>query len=133
MSIKGSDLRNPKSKKKAFKSLLEVKSEKTTSMPWTEDEIDIEQNFSSLIPKGGLLRIIRSGLNKDASAKEETKSDFDDKDSLIYFVIFDEFDNFAILGCINQNYKKNNKEDITENLSESQVESEDEVVSEMQD
>lgn len=133
MSIKGSDLRNPKSKKKAFKSLLEVKSEKTTSMPWTEDEIDIEQNFSSLIPKGGLLRIIRSGLNKDSSAKEETKSDFDDEDSLIYFVIFDEFDNFAILGCINQNYKKNNKEDMTENLSESQVESEDEVVSEMQD
>lgn len=64
---------------------------------------------------------------------EETKSDFDDEDSLIYFVIFDEFDNFAILGCINQNYKKNNKEDMTENLSKSQVESEDEVVSEMQD
>ena len=48
-------------------------------------------------------------------------------------LFFDEFDNFAILGCINQNYKKNNKEDMTENLSESQVESEDEVVSEMQD
>ena len=64
---------------------------------------------------------------------EETKSDFDDEDTLIYFVIFDEFDNFAILGCINQNYKKNNKEDMIENLSESQVESEDEVVSEMQD
>ena len=44
-------------------------------------------------------------------------------------LFFDEFDNFAILGCINQNYK----EDMTENLSESQVESEDEVVSEMQD
>ena len=86
-----------------------------------------------MIPKGVLLRIVRSGLNKDSSAKEETKSDFDDEDSLIYFVIFDEFDNFAILGCINQNYKRNSKEDITENLSESQVESEDEVVSEMQD
>ena len=64
---------------------------------------------------------------------EETKSDFDDEDSLIYFVIFDEFDNFAILGCINQNYKRYIKEDMTENLSKSQVESEDEVVSEMQD
>ena len=86
-----------------------------------------------MIPKGVLLRIVRSGLNKDSSAKEETKSDFDDEDSLIYFVIFDEFDNFAILGCINQNYKRNSKEEMTENLSKSQVESEDEVVSEMQD
>ena len=62
---------------------------------------------------------------------EETKSDFDDEDSLIYFVIFDEFDNFAILGCINQNYKRNSKEDMTENLSKSQVESEDDVVKEI--
>ena len=62
---------------------------------------------------------------------EETKSDFDDEDSLIYFVIFDEFDNFAILGCINQNYKRNSKEYMTENLSKSQVESEDEVVKEI--